>query len=228
MSKKTEYLRMAKENKNGQIKKTILALILIAIIGVLVYVVFAKPAVEKQDNTAKTFTQVKESEMVEEVNDENISNEESNNLSSTRIGDKEVKITKLKDGTLYSISGESVKPELIIGNNYFDTQLSDVNTNFSTYEGKTVEIEGFFIEDSPFTFVGRYSESNLCAYCPQGYSYFEYEWHGNNQFDFTNEKEWLKIVGTFKRGFDDLGEYYYIDASSIKVMNERGQDTVKN
>lgn len=221
MSKKTEAIRTSKNNKNAQLKKIGLIIVLLIVVGVVSYVVIAKPNIEKQNQTAKTFTQVKD-ESGDEIADIDNSNEDE------KIEGKDVTITKFKDGTLYSISGETVKPELIIGNNYFDTQLSDVNTNFSKYEGKTVEIEGFFIEDSPYTFVGRYSESNLCAYCPQGYSYFEYEWHGNNQFDFTNEKEWLKLIGTFRKGVDELGEYYYIDASSIKVMNERGQDTVKN
>lgn len=221
MSKKTEAIRTSKNNKNAQLKKIGLIIVLLIVVGVVSYVVIAKPNIEKQNQTAKTFTQVKD-ESGDEIADIDNSNEDE------KIEGKDVTITKFKDGTLYSISGETVKPELIIGNNYFDTQLSDVNTNFSKYEGKTVEIEGFFIEDSPYTFVGRYSESNLCTYCPQGYSYFEYEWHGNNQFDFTNEKEWLKLIGTFRKGVDELGEYYYIDASSIKVMNERGQDTVKN
>lgn len=224
MSKRTEEI---KKNKEEQVKKISLAALLIIIIGALVYVVIAKPNVEKQENTAKTFTQIKN----DDNNDENGYEETNENIDSDEQKleeGKEVVVTKFKDGTLYSISGESIKPDIIVGNNYFDTQLSDVNTNFSTYEGKTVEIEGFFMEDTPYTFVGRYSESNLCSYCPQGYSYFEYEWPGNMKLDFTNEKEWLKVVGTYRRGKDEMGEYYYIDASSIKVMNEWGQDTVKN
>lgn len=226
MSRKTDAIRASRENKNAQWKKIGLIAILLVIVGIVAYVVIAKPNVEKQEQTAKTFTQVKEDN--EDEIDEYSESGENESAQEEQIEGKEVTITKFKDGTLYTISGETVKPELVIGNNYFDTQLSDVNTNFSKYEGKTVEIEGFFIEDSPYTFVGRYSESNLCAYCPQGYSYFEYEWHGDNKFDFTNEEEWLKIVGTFKKGVDEFGDYYYIDASSIKVMNERGQDTVKN
>jgi len=225
MSRKIEEIKKSKAN-NSRIKKISLSLLLIAIMGVVAYVVLAKPNVEKQTQETKSFTQAKE-----EIDDNGLIDtiDEGLDMKLTAIrGDKEVTITNLKDGTLYTISGESLKPEIIIGNNYFDTQLSDININFTKYEGKTIEIEGFFIEDTPYTFIGRYSESNLCAYCPQGYSYFEYEWHGNNAFSFTNEQEWLKVVGTLRRGTDEFGEYYYIDASSIKVMNERGQDTVKN
>ena len=39
---------------------------------------------------------------------------------------------------------------------------------------------------------------------------------------------WLKVKGTLKAGTDSYGEYYYIAANSIEVMNERGIDTVNN
>ena len=232
MSKKTQAI---KDNKNNKAKKIALTLVLLVIIGILAYIIIVKPNSDRPDPTTKTFTQVKE-DSGDIIEDEYIESGEAiemqsndNAITENKSNEgKEVQITKLKDGTLYTISGEKKKADLVIGNNYYDTQLSDVNLNFSKYEGKTVEIEGFYMEDTPYTFVGRYSESNLCAYCPQGYSYFEYEWHGNNKFNFTNENEWLKIVGTFRKGHDELGDYYYIDASSIQVMKERGQDTVKN
>lgn len=102
-----------------------------------------------------------------------------------------------------------------------------MSLNFDQYEGKTIEIEGLYFENAPFTFVGRYSTSNMCPTCPTGYSYFEYEWHGDENFDLTDSENWIKVVGTLKKGFDDV-EYYYIDAQSISLMNEKGVETVEN
>ena len=67
----------------------------------------------------------------------------------------------------------------------------------------------------------------MCPTCPTGYSYFEYEWHGDENFDLTDSENWIKVVGTLKKGFDDV-EYYYIDAQSISLMNEKGVETVEN
>ena len=81
-----------------------------------------------------------------------------------------------------------------------------------------------------YSFVGRYSTSNLCAYCPVGYSAFEYLWNGD-KIDLKNEETWIKIIGKFCVGNDETSnfqDYYYIEASSIEVMNERGLDTVSN
>ena len=42
------------------------------------------------------------------------------------------------------------------------------------------------------------------------------------------EITWIKLTGTLKKGRDLFDEYYYIEANSFEVMNERGQDTVNN
>ncbi len=60
------------------------------------------------------------------------------------------------------------------------------------------------------------------------FTFFEYEWHGEKIPNLVDEIQWLKIKGTLTRGSDEYGEYYYIDAKSVEVMNERGQDTVNN
>lgn len=148
--------------------------------------------------------------------------------SNTKKETKEATVTVKSDGTFYSITSEEIKPDIVIGDNYFDTQLSDINKNFSQYAGKIIEIEGFYIENTPFTFVSRYSKSNLCQYCPEGYSYFEYEWKGDKSPTLQPEQGWLKIVGELKEGKDSYGPYYYIDAFSIGVMNERGLLSVEN
>ena len=201
-------------------KKIILILVLLLIIGGIVFVVINASTGKKEQLTTNATVTQKTSGKTNTAN--NVTN---NTLTDNEK--KETKITKLNDGTLYSLTDETIKPDIVIGDNYFDTQISDIYINFEQYEGKTIEIEGFYLYNDPYTFIGRYSEANLCPYCPVGYSYFEYKWDGDYSFNFTEEKEWLKITGTIKKGYDGV-EYYYIDVLSLEVMNERGLDTVKN
>ena len=156
------------------------------------------------------------------------SNKDQNVTNETK---KEKTIIKtLKDGTLYSFTDEEIKSDIVIGDNYYDTQITDMYNNFSSYEGKVIEIEGMYLESEPYTFVGRYSTSNLCQFCPQGISYIEYIWEGD-KLNLTDGKEWLKVKGTLCKGNDETSYYqdfYYLKVLSIEIMNERGIDTVNN
>ena len=145
------------------------------------------------------------------------------NENSTNNGSESyaTKITDTEGGTLYSIR-DNVNPDIVMGDNYFDTQIADFYNNFNSYKGKIVEIEGFVLNNYPYTFCGRYSESQLCPNCPVGYSYFEYEWHGDEKLEFEDETTWVKIKGELKEG-NDGESYYYIDAYNIEVMDEWGK-----
>ena len=209
-----------------------IVLFFIALAGVVALIFGLNNATEKRDTIANTTN----------LGGKTSSNTSTNLASSNSIPDdnttdnsntKKTTVTRLEDGTLYSITDEEIKPDIVIGDNLFDTQLSDINLNFTQYEGKIIEIEGFYLENRPepsilYTFIGRYSNSNLCQYCPQGYSYFEYEWHGDESPTLTNEQGWMKIVGKLTKGEDSYGPYYYIDASSIEIMDVRGLLTVNN
>lgn len=171
-----------------------------------------------------------------ENNDENIVNNQKSIVESNGIemneksGDKySTKIENTNSGTRYSTVKSDFKADIVIGDNYYATQIADISVNFDSYEGKLVEIEGFSIKNNyyGFTFVGRYSENDICPDCPTGYAYFEYEWHGDEPLDLGTEKTWIKVKGKLKTGNDGV-EYRYIDAYSIEVMDEWGVATVKN
>ena len=157
------------------------------------------------------------------------SNKDQNVTNETK---KEKTIIKtLKDGTLYSFTDEEIKSDIVIGDNYYDTQITDMYNNFSSYEGKVIEIEGMYLENLPYFFVGRYSTSSLCPYCPAGYSYLEYQLKGEIDRKFTEEEDWIKIIGTLAKGNDETSNYqdfYYLEVLSLEVMNEKGQTTVSN
>ncbi|MBP3256298.1 MAG: hypothetical protein J6M60_07445 [Clostridia bacterium] len=198
-----------------------ICLLIVVILGIVLFFVFQQNI--KKDNT----------NTVEQVVGMRSSNENTvNEVENTKtVNDGKTKITKLDDGTLYSLVEKQEKADVIIGDNYFDTQINDIMLNYKEYKGKTVEIEGMYIDVyAPYTVVGRYSTSNLCAYCPVGYSAFEYIWNGE-KIDMKNEDTWLKIIGKFAVGNDETSsfqDYYYIEATSIEVMNESGLKTVSN
>ncbi|MBR1883823.1 MAG: hypothetical protein IJ809_02595 [Clostridia bacterium] len=206
----------------GNVKKILLIVLLLGIIAGIGIVAISSSKGKREEVTAKS--------EVAKNSVNSSSKTETNALVSTSktVEKKKTKEIMAEDGVIYSLTDEKITPDIVVGDNYFDTTLSDINTNFSEYEGKVIEIEGMYLENTPYTFVGRYSESNLCAYCPAGYSYFEYEWHGDKEFGFKEGgDEWLKVIGVLRTGNDGV-EYRYIDVLSLEIMNERGQETVKN
>jgi hypothetical protein len=192
----------------------VIVLIIIVIVIILVAVNASTGKKEKSTNVAT----------VEKVA-QSTQNSVTVALNATE-GNKETKVTQLESGTMYSFETEEITPEIVVGDNYYGTQIADMNLNFDEYEGKTIEIEGLYFENTPYTFIGRYSTSNVCPDCPEGYSYFEYEWKGED-IELTDSTSWMKIVGTLRKGNDGV-EYYYIDANNIEIMNESGIETVSN
>ena len=157
-------------------------------------------------------------------------NEVSSTSKSKEKSEATIKST-LDDGILYSYTGNIEKADVVIGDSYFDTQINDLMLNYNEYKGKIIEIEGMYIDIySPYTIVGRYTTNSLCPYCPAGFSALEFIWDGD-KIDATNEESWIKVTGKFCIGNDKTSnyeDYYYIDASSIEVMNESGVKTVAN
>ena len=190
-------------------------LFLIIVIGVVVFFVKAKPSENTNSDTAsQTFK--KETKTVE---------------NTKKQENKDYIKTELSDGTLYSINGEKIKSEIVIGDNYFDTTINDMYYNPESYYNKNIEIEGMYLENLPYTFVGRYSTSNLCPYCPTGYSYLEYQLEGKIDAEFKDEETWIKVIGTLAKGNDETSfneDYYYLKVLSLEIMNEKGNDTVNN
>ena len=135
-------------------------------------------------------------------------------------------------GVLYSLSeNEEYNADIVLKDKYFDTTIRDMNLNSSDYLGKTVEIEGLYFNNGYYSFVGRYTTSNLCPTCPPGYSFMEFHLNGTIDREFTNEGEWIKVIGTYKVGNDESSnneDYYYLDVLSLEVMNEKGNDTVSD
>ncbi len=200
----------------------IILIVFIIAVGVAIY--FANTKGNKQNSNVVDNTYNKNMNVVNEMN-ENKDIEEA--TTEAVVYQKK----ELDDGILYSIDGKEYKSDLVIGENYYDTTINDMYLNSENYMNKNIEIEGMYLENLPWTFVGRYSTSNVCVYCPEGYSYMEYQLKGNIDREFTAKEDWIKVIGTLAKGNDetsDFQDYYYLEVLSLEVMNERGVDTVNN
>ena len=162
---------------------------------------------------------------------DNTYNKNSNAIVEEKTDEAQYQKVELDDGILYSIDGKQYQSDIVIGDNYYDTTINDMFLNPENYMEKNIEIEGMYLENLPWTFVGRYSTSNVCVYCPEGYSYFEYQLKGKIDREFTAKEDWIKVIGTLAKGNDetsDYQDYYYLEVLSIEIMNERGLETVTN
>ena len=116
--------------------------------------------------------------------------------------------------------------DIVVGNNLYTTQINDWYMNFNQYVGKTVEIEGYYIDDyAPYTFIGRYGPT--CPYCNGGYVSFEFY----TQEDLSllkSAKDWINVKGILRQGEDTSGIFYYIEVLSFVKMDKVGMDTVTN
>lgn len=117
--------------------------------------------------------------------------------------------------------------DIVVGDNLFATQINDWYMYFDQYEGKVVEIEGYYIGDfQPYDFVGRYGPS--CPYCQGGYVSFEIL-SDEDLTQYQSVKDWIKVTGILRQGVDSMkGPFYYIEALQIEKMPTVGVDTVTN
>lgn len=117
--------------------------------------------------------------------------------------------------------------DIVVGDNLFATQINDWYMYFDQYEGKVVEIEGYYIGDfQPYDFVGRYGPS--CPYCQGGYVSFEIL-SDEDLTQYQSVKDWIKVTGILRQGVDSMkGPFYYIEALKMEKMPEVGVDTVTN
>lgn len=116
--------------------------------------------------------------------------------------------------------------DIVVGDEYYSTQINDWYMNFEEYEGKTVEIEGYYISDYlPYLFVGRYGPT--CAYCQGAYVCFEF-YTKEDLTKLVSGQDWIKVKGILRQDEDESGQFYYIETMSIDKMEEVGLDTVTN
>lgn len=111
--------------------------------------------------------------------------------------------------------------DIVMQDNQYISQINDIWLNTEEYLGKTIEIEGFPMTNGTYTFVGRYGPGCCVG---DGYAYMEYEY--DEELDLTDEKDWIKVIGTIRQGQDEYGPYIYIEATNVEKLEIRGLDRV--
>jgi uncharacterized membrane protein YcgQ (UPF0703/DUF1980 family) len=134
----------------------------------------------------------------------------------------------------YDISADKAKFDfdninIVVGDKLYMTQINDWYTNFADYDGKSVEIEGYYMIFGKYTLVGR--KGPTCPYCTGGYVNFEFK-TDEDISSLISEKSWVKVTGILRQGtmYPGSGEapqpFYYIEAMKIEQMDQVGLDTV--
>ena len=120
------------------------------------------------------------------------------------------------------------KPDIVVGDKHYATQINDWYMNFQDYEGKTVSIEGYYMNFGGYTLVGRMGPS--CPYCTGGYVNFEFK----TDLDLSklkSEESWIRVKGILRKGKYSISKdvsqlIYYIEALEVEELPEVGVDTV--
>ncbi len=94
-------------------------------------------------------------------------------------------------------SFDASKIDIVVGDKLYMTQINDWYMNFADYEGKSVEIEGYFLIIDKYFFVGR--NGPTCPYCMGGYVDFEF-YTDQDVSGWVSEKTWIKVTGILRQG----------------------------
>ena len=120
------------------------------------------------------------------------------------------------------------KPDIVVGDKHYATQINDWYMNFQDYEGKTVSIDGYYMNFGGYTLVGRMGPA--CPYCTGGYVNFEFK----TDLDLSklkSEESWIRVKGILRKGKYSISKdvsqlIYYIEAVEVEELPEVGVDTV--
>jgi len=200
-------------------------IILVSILLILCNCGCTKPQSATNNNK---LTQAQNSTITQSNDSTNTANESNNNTSSNSQT-AAASSTSSREGYDCNIAKDKKtfnanKIDIKVGDSYYSTQINDWYSNFNKYEGKTVEIEGYYIVSDPYTFVGRFGPS--CPYCSNGYVSFEF-YTTEDLSALVSTSDWIKVKGILRQGEDSSGVFYYIEAISVE-KGAVGKDTVKD
>jgi hypothetical protein len=133
------------------------------------------------------------------------------------------------DEYIWYAKSESNKGMIDIKEKMFLSQVNDVYLNANDYLGKTIKLEGIFKIDQGYEkayyFVIRYGPG-CCGY--DGNAGFEVKWAKGKAQPYPPVDSWVEAAGELKSYEEDgFMQYLYLDLSSLKVLNKRGAEFVK-
>jgi zinc transport system permease protein len=111
----------------------------------------------------------------------------------------------------------------------FISQINDVYLNSEDYLGKTIKLEGIFMQDQgydkTYSFVIRYGPG-CCG--TDGNAGFEVAWANEKEKPYPDIDSWVEATGVLKTYEEEDGymPYLYLDLSSLNVLSKRGAEFV--
>ena len=123
---------------------------------------------------------------------------------------------------------EEIAYDVEIKEKMFIAQTNDIYLNINDYLGKTIKYEGMFFgthyepTDSMLYMVIRYGPG-CCG--DDGNAGFEVAWD-NADIAVPSNNDWVEVIGELEE-YDELGQRYFrLDVKSLRVLDERGAETV--
>ena len=110
----------------------------------------------------------------------------------------------------------------------FITQVDDIYINLGDYLGKTIKLEGVFSSTvysgngQTYHFVNRYTPG-----CCPGVDFFTSGFEVVYDGEYPEEDAWVEAIGVYDRYEEDGYEYFQLVLSSLRTLEERGQEFVQ-
>lgn len=125
---------------------------------------------------------------------------------------------------------ENVDGIIEVRERMFLGQVNDIYLNSNYYLGKTLKIEGMFMNEQnedakqPFYAVYRFGPGGCCGI--DGIVGFEVAWMTNRNNFYPKDNEWVEAIGELKRYRTGANQYLYLDLTSLKVLDVRGKEYI--
>lgn len=123
----------------------------------------------------------------------------------------------------------AIPVDLVITEKMFIAQTNDVYLNANDYIGKTIKYEGMFFSylyeptDGMVYTVIRYGPG-CCG--DDGQAGFEVVWDEESGIQKPNEDDWVEAIGVLE-WYEELGfQYLRLNLKSLRVLDQRGAETV--
>ncbi len=139
--------------------------------------------------------------------------------------DKDINNNSKPDGNTKNEELENKDVEIIeIKEKMFLTQINDIYYNLDDYKGKTIKVEGIY---STFDFdeskKGHMVYRNGPGCCGNdGWGGFLLNYNG----EYPEDNAWIEVIGTPEIIEEDDFQDFYLNVTSLTVLEERGAEFV--
>lgn len=125
-------------------------------------------------------------------------------------------------------AGEAQRGIIEIRETMFLTHINHIYMNSRSYLGRTIRLEGVFIQQQwgrqNLQIVFRRTPDSCCGV--PGMVGFEVAWAENQGQAFPESGSWVEATGVFRVGQRGTQRYYFLELLSLNVLERRGAEFV--